>query len=431
MQERYDDAAGMKYIPDVSFSLKDLASGGLNTSCTVTVNRSFFMQIHERNLIFPTTMSMKQKITSFAILCLIFSCRYNPSMAIFKDQGKEPFSLLIKIVLDVTAPFGHDSEKVKEALWLSNDTDLCNEKAVHRMFSMILFKGVKGTVVANISYIDAMTNPTNREEFITPLELDVKFGSYYQSQQGNVNSSHQFPGIEGFPLAASRITIGLYDLIEGSHSRGTSVERIVSEDSNTVNLWLYDKYVKAIPITPYLFLIYTYNMKKIYFTKRCFHTTDICSANCICVRYHYYNASVVFPECTAADRTDKIQHGIFCNSQCGRALLSQEVTNALSYENLVEFLAVFQDPSTKIGQAKSSVLKTGGAKRSKIGTSNESDPQSESDSDSKNVRQLIPDAIDDKREYEELDGVEDENNNEEDGINSDDDSEHDDYFAEL
>ena len=75
---------------------------------------------------------------------------------------------------------------------------LCNESAVQRLYSMILFKGGRGTIVPNISYSDALTDPDNREEFLTPLDFDKKYGTCFDDQQRNVKSNEQCPGFEGF-----------------------------------------------------------------------------------------------------------------------------------------------------------------------------------------------------------------------------------------
>jgi hypothetical protein len=40
----------------------------------------------------------------------------------------EPLALLIKIILNITAHFGHKSEEAMKAIWLSNDNALCNEE---------------------------------------------------------------------------------------------------------------------------------------------------------------------------------------------------------------------------------------------------------------------------------------------------------------
>jgi hypothetical protein len=37
-------------------------------------------------------------------------------MSIYKEQGKEPFALLIKIMLDVTSRFSHESEEVRKSI---------------------------------------------------------------------------------------------------------------------------------------------------------------------------------------------------------------------------------------------------------------------------------------------------------------------------
>lgn len=120
----------------MSFSLQNKADGTKNTSCTVTLDTLFFNSIAQGCLFFRKTMTRKQKIYSFVRMCLIFNNRFNPSMSIFI---KEPFALLLKILWDVTAYWEHDSDLVRNALWLSNDLE-CNHDAIKVIYSMILYK---------------------------------------------------------------------------------------------------------------------------------------------------------------------------------------------------------------------------------------------------------------------------------------------------
>ena len=96
-----------------------------------------------------------------------------------------------------------------------NLTAMCNELAVHMILSMILFKSGRGSIVANMTYGEAIENPDNRSEIQTPFGIDKLMGTYYSgSQKSKLKYYQQYPGIEGFPMAASRITIGLLDLKE-------------------------------------------------------------------------------------------------------------------------------------------------------------------------------------------------------------------------
>ena len=121
-----------------------MTGGTKNTSCTVTLDSHFFLAVAERNTLFPKEMSQKQKINSFVLLSLIFISKFNPSMSIFKEQGKEPFAVLIKIIMDITANYGHKSEVVMRSIWLSNDNTMCNVEGIHLIYSLIMFKSAYG-----------------------------------------------------------------------------------------------------------------------------------------------------------------------------------------------------------------------------------------------------------------------------------------------
>ena len=73
-------------------------------------------------------------------------------------------------------------------------------------------------------------------------------------------------------MAVSRITIGLLDLKEGYHVRGGMLQRTVHDATNTVLLYIGDRYINAIAITPYVYMMYTYNIQKCFYVKRCIHT---------------------------------------------------------------------------------------------------------------------------------------------------------------
>ena len=176
-------------------------------------------------------------------------------MSIFKEQGMEPFTLLLKILLDVTAHFGHTSETVKNSIWLSNDSEICNERAVHTIYSMILFKSARGGIVSTVSYGEAIENPEDRSEILSHYDIDLCYGTYYSgTQRSKVKPYQQYPGVEGFPMAAGRISIGFMDLREGSHVKLGNMRRTINDSSNTVLLWVGDRYLNAIPITPYLYI---------------------------------------------------------------------------------------------------------------------------------------------------------------------------------
>ena len=361
MQDRVEKSQGGQFMPKVTFSLQNLVGGKPNSSCTVTLGTEFFRSISERNTLFPKDMTPKQKINSFVLLSLIFSSKFNPSMSIFKEQGKEPLALLIKIIMDITAHFGHKSEEAMKAIWLSNDNALCNEEAIHLIYSLILFKSGTGGILATYDYGQAIVDPNNASKIITPFALDSAFGSYFLGQKTKLKPYQQFPGVEGFPMASHRVMIGFMDLLEGSHVRLGEIERTISNCSNTVQLSIGTGFLQAIPITPYLYMMYSSNMQKCFFTKRCHHTTtkienDIaeekCRKTCTCVKYHYFNVLDLIPDVTQEETDKMIREGIFCNAQCGRQKLSKEVIDRLTPETLKFFLSVFKNPHTQIGHQR-------------------------------------------------------------------------------
>jgi hypothetical protein len=222
------------------------------------------------------------------------------------------------------------------------------------IFSMILFKSGRGGIVANMTYGEAIENPDNPTEIQSPFDIDKLMGAYYSgSQKSKLKYYQQYPGVEGFPMAASRITIGLMDLKEGSHVRGGIIQRTVNDASNTVLLWIGDRYINAIAITPYLYMMYSFNMQKCFFVKRCFHTRlddeERCKERCLCVQYHYFKAKDLFPQANSQEVKDMINAGLFCNAQCGRNKLSAAVWEVMTHQKLLTLLSVFKDPLTRIG----------------------------------------------------------------------------------
>ena len=254
---------------------------------------------------------------------------------------------------------------------------------------------------------------------VTPFDIDKCFGSYYTTQKSKLKSYMHYPGLEVFPMMASKINIGFLDLKEGSHVRGAIIHRTINDASNTVLLWIGDRYLNAIPITPYLYLMYSYNMQKCLYVKRCFHTrddsADACgSGRCMCVSYHYYKVDALFPEADSKSTKAMISTGIFCNAQCGRHKLSTAVFERMTYQKLLELLSVFKDPSTRIGGEKTTVVhRNEGASRVRSRTGSGSDDDR---------RVLIPDVDEGGMEDEAMelnndDDIDDditEDNNEED-----------------
>ena len=89
---------------------------------------------------------------------------------------------------------------------------------------------------------------------VTPFDIDKCFGSYYTTQKSKLKSYMHYLGLEVFPMMASKINIGFLDLKEGSHVRGAIIHLTINVASNTVLLWIGERSLNVIPITPYIFM---------------------------------------------------------------------------------------------------------------------------------------------------------------------------------
>jgi hypothetical protein len=194
------------------------------------------------------------------------------------------------------------------------------------IYSLILFESDTGGVLAGLNYGEAIEDENDRSKITSPFAIDSAFGSYFLGQKTKLKPFQQYPGVEGFPMASHRVVIAFMDLLEGSHVRNGLLRRTISKSSNTVQLWVGNGYLPAIPITPYLYMLYSATMQKCFFTKRCFHTTkkiqdenqyvdEKCRKNCNCVKYHYFNVQELIPSIIQDDIQKLISEGIFCNAQ--------------------------------------------------------------------------------------------------------------------
>ena len=72
----------------------------------------------------------------------------------------------------------------------------------------------------------------------------------------------------------------------------------VSHLSNTVQLWMFDQYVRIIMINPYFGMIYTFDMASVFFVKRCEESTGSRPTE-ICHFYQYFTWQDVFGQIDA------------------------------------------------------------------------------------------------------------------------------------
>ena len=158
-------------------------------------------------------------------------------------------------------------------------------------------------------------------------------------------------------------------------------------------------------------MMYTSNMGKCFFTKRCHHTTtkiqehvnidEKCRKNCSYVKYHYFNVPDLIPSITQTDIERLIAEGIFCNAQCGRQKLSKVVMDTMTPERMTELLSVFSNPSTKIGH-QSNIVDCDSASSASSATRPRTDSAEHDER-----RELIPDSDEGISEEKVQDDIED------------------------